>query len=83
MTATPRWKTVSPADVSSQLPPDSEAKSTIALPARIDSTISLVTSTGAGRPGIWAVEITKSISRMWAAISWSSRWCCSSESALA
>ena len=49
-----------PSGVSSQLPPDSAAKSTITAPGRIVATVSLVTSRGALRPGIAAVVMTMS-----------------------
>ena len=41
-----------------QLPPDSTARSTIIEPCAIELTISSVIKTGAGFPGINAVEIT-------------------------
>ena len=53
---------LSPGTVSSQFPPASEARSTTTEPVRIASTISLVISLGAGRPGMSAVVITTSMS---------------------
>ncbi len=52
--------TVSPGSVSSQLPPDSPARSTITDPGFIPRTASSVTSFGAGRPGTSAVVMTTS-----------------------
>ena len=49
-----------PATDSSQLPPESAAASTITEPSAIPATIAAVTSTGALRPGIWAVVMTTS-----------------------
>jgi hypothetical protein len=59
---TPSRTTTSPGTVSSQLPPCSEARSTITLPGRIERTISAVMSFGAGRPGISAVVMMMSTS---------------------
>ena len=55
ITLTPFSTTVSPATVSSQLPPVSAARSTITEPATMLRTASAVISSGAGRPGIAAV----------------------------
>ena len=52
--------TVWSARVSGQLPPCSAGRSTITEPGFIVLTISSVTSTGAGRPGISAVVMTMS-----------------------
>ena len=57
---TPCSTTVWPGRVSSQLPPDSDARSTITEPGFISATIAAVTSTGARRPGTFAVVITTS-----------------------
>ena len=66
---TPCRTTVRSASVSGQLPPGAPcgpagplpaAMSTITEPGFIDVTISSVTSTGAARPGMRAVEITTS-----------------------
>ena len=46
--------------VSSQFPPASAARSTITEPGCIDSTIAFVMSTGAARPGMSAVVMTRS-----------------------
>src|SRR5690606_114843 len=45
---------------SGQLPPRSTAKSTMTEPARMPFTVSSLTSTGAGRPGMSAVVMTTS-----------------------
>ena len=58
---TPCATTVSPARVSSQLPPRSAARSTITEPGFMPATISPVTRTGALRPGTLAVVITTSL----------------------
>ena len=65
---TPRCSTTRPRSAHSQLPPVSTARSTTTEPGFIDSTIARVTSTGAGRPGISAVVMTMSCSRMWPAM---------------
>ncbi len=53
MTFTPLSETtVSPASVSSQLPPESPARSTITEPGAMFATASRVSRIGAGRPGI-------------------------------
>src|ERR1700728_518386 len=52
--------TVWPGSVSSQLPPDSPAKSTITEPGFMPRTASAVTNLGAGRPGTSAVVMTTS-----------------------
>ena len=72
MIFTPLWITVSPAFVSSQLPPCSAAMSTITDPARMRSTAAFEMMTGALRPGTEAVEITASAAAMRA----SSASCC-------
>jgi hypothetical protein len=73
ITCTPRSvTTVSPDRVTSQFPPCSHARSTTTEPGAIPSTISAVTSTGARRPGTWAVVITTSAPATALAIS--SRW---------
>src|SRR5580700_762290 len=54
------WSTISPAFVSSQLPPWSAAMSTTTAPGAMPSTIDVVRSTGALRPGTAAVVITTS-----------------------
>ena len=59
----------SPGLVNSTLPPRSAARSTITEPGCIDSTIALLTSFGAGRPGISAVVMTMSCLAMWLAVS--------------
>ena len=59
-TFTPPSTTVSPALVSSQLPPVSAARSTITEPGAIAATASAVISVGAGRPGIGAVVMITS-----------------------
>src|SRR5690606_12111764 len=64
--------TVSPARVSSQLPPVSAARSTITAPGIIVRTAAAEIILGAGRPGIAAVLITTSDT----AISFSSAACC-------
>ena len=71
-TVTPPSTTSSPATDSSQLPPESAAMSMITAPSPIRSTMARVTSTGAFRPGIWAVVITTSD----AATSLASSSCC-------
>ena len=60
MILTPPSTTVSPAFVSSQLPPDSPARSTITEPGCMPRTASAVIRSGAGRPGIWAVVMITS-----------------------
>ena len=57
---TPLWSTTSPASVSSQLPPWSAAMSTTTAPSAMPSTIAVVSSTGALRPGTAAVVMTTS-----------------------
>ena len=53
ITLTPFSETiVSPASVSSQLPPESPARSTITEPGAMLATACSVISIGAGRPGI-------------------------------
>ena len=52
--------TSSPATEPSTLPPDSAARSTTTDPGRIARTMSAVTRSGAGRPGIAAVVISTS-----------------------
>ncbi len=69
-------KTVSPGSVSSQLPPFSAARSTTTEPGLIFLIASSMISSGAGRPGTAAVEITASISPM-ASASSSLCFCCS------
>ena len=64
--------TVSPATVSSQLPPLSAARSTITEPALMAATAAFETIRGAVRPGIAAVVITTSAFAMCA----SSTACC-------
>src|ERR1019366_7821225 len=59
---TPCSFTVSPVRVSSQLPPRSEARSTITEPGAIPLTISAVISTGDFFPGITAAVMTTSLS---------------------
>ena len=59
-TCTPLWSTTSPATVSSQLPPWSAAMSTTTAPSAMPSTIDVVNSTGALRPGTAAVVMTTS-----------------------
>ena len=61
MILTPPVSTTSPGLASSQLPPRSTARSTITEPGRIEATISLEISRGAGRPGIKAVVITTAL----------------------
>ena len=57
---TPCLTTVLPGSVSGQLPPCGAARSTMTEPAFMACTISGVTSTGAGRPGMSAVVMTTS-----------------------
>ena len=45
------------------LPPLAAAMSTMTLPGRMPATVSAVTSSGAGRPGISAVVMTMSAAR--------------------
>ena len=59
-TWTPPWSTTSPALVSSQLPPWSAAMSTTTAPSAMPSTMDVVSSTGALRPGTAAVVMTTS-----------------------
>ena len=74
--------TVSPALLSSTLPPSAlAAMSTMTEPGFMPSTASSVTSTGGLRPGTWAVVITTSIAAMcavelccWAACSSGVSW---------
>ncbi len=61
ITLTPPSTTVSPALVSSQLPPVSAAMSTITEPGCIPRTASAVISSGAWRPGIAAVLMITSL----------------------
>ena len=60
MIVTPPTRIVSFGFVSSQFPPASAARSTITEPGCIDSTIAFVMSTGAARPGMSAVVMTRS-----------------------
>src|SRR3569833_3443627 len=69
MIVTPCTVTVLSAQVSGQLPPCSAARSTITEHGFIVLTISSLTSTGAGRPGISAVVMTKSCFLIVSAIS--------------
>ncbi len=62
MIVTPFLTTTLPGSVSSQLPPCSEAKSTMTLPGFIERTMSAVISLGAGRPGMSAVVMMMSTS---------------------
>ncbi len=62
MSVTPCTTHVSPAFVPSQLPPVSAARSTITEPGRIPLIASSVIRTGAFRPGMAAVVITRSMS---------------------
>jgi hypothetical protein len=62
MMVTPCLTTTLPGSVNSQLPPCSEAMSTITLPGFMDSTIAAVMSFGAGLPGINAVVMMMSTS---------------------
>jgi hypothetical protein len=59
-TATPAISTRSPARVPATLPPVSAARSTTTEPGRIEASPAASTSTGARRPGTWAVAMTKS-----------------------
>ena len=63
-----------PGTVAAQLPPASEARSTITLPGFIESTIGWVTMTGAWRPITSAVQITMSFFATVAAISSACFW---------
>ena len=72
MIFTPWCSTISPARVSSQLPPCSAAMSTITEPGRMRSTAAREMIFGAGRPGTDAVVTTASA----AAIRESSTSCC-------
>ena len=56
------FTTISPGRVNSQLPPPSAAISTMTEPDFISAIISASINTGAGRPGMAAVVITKSAS---------------------
>ena len=64
MTVTPDTTALPPATEPTQLPPVSAlaAMSRTTLPSRIPSSISWLTSLGAGRPGIRAVVMTTSAS---------------------
>jgi hypothetical protein len=62
MMMTPCFVTTLPGSVSSQLPPCSEAMSTMTLPGFIDCTISAVISFGRGLPGMSAVVMMMSTS---------------------
>src|SRR5213593_4737316 len=75
---TPYRCVVLPGSVSGQLPPAGAAMSTITLPGFMLLTISSVTSTGAGRPGISAVVITTSAAatRLATSIFWRSSQLC-------
>ena len=53
--------TISPGRLPSTLPPASTARSTMTEPGASSATIALVSSTGAWRPGISAVQITMSV----------------------
>lgn len=75
--ATFRWPTILtpptsvtlPASAPSILPPRSTARSTTTDPGFMESSISRVTSRGAGRPGISAVVMTMSCLAMCSATS--------------
>ena len=71
--------TVLPASVSSQLPPESPARSTITEPGAMLATACLVSRVGAGRPGIWAVVM---ITSCFAAFSASASRTCSFSSSV-
>ena len=60
ITLTPSTSTVSPGFEGSALPPESAARSMITEPGAIPRTASSVISTGASRPGIWAVVMITS-----------------------
>ena len=60
MIFTPFSSTVSPGFEPSTFPPVSAARSTITEPGAISRTASAVISSGAGRPGIWAVVMITS-----------------------
>ena len=82
-TWTPPWTTVSSARVSAQLPPLAAARSTTTDPLCIPSTPRSVMRSGAGRPGMSAVEITTSAFATCFASSSTWRACSSSASAFA
>ena len=71
--------TVSPAFVSSQLPPESPAMSTITEPGAMRLTASAVTSSGARLPGTCAVVMTMSTLAITSA---SAARCCSCSSSV-
>ena len=72
MIVTPCSTILSPARVSSQLPPRSAARSTMTDPGAMPATISRVTSAGDFLPGTTAAVITTSLSATTRASS--SRW---------
>ena len=63
-----------PGTVAAQLPPASAARSTMMLPARMQSTIGWVTITGALRPITSAVQMTMSFLATVVAISSACFW---------
>ena len=64
----------SPGTVAAQLPPASDARSTMTLPGRMASTIGWLTMTGARRPITSAVQITRSFFATVVAISSACFW---------